>query len=66
MVEFGPVRLTGFVAWATWAVAHIFFLIGYRNRLLVSAQRLLSYAAREWGGRIIVDGAGPGCGLPVG
>ena len=64
VAEFGPVHLTGFVAWITWAVAHIFFLIGYRNRILVSAQWLLSYVTRERGGRVIVGAAGQGR-LPV-
>ena len=58
VAEFGPVHLAGFVAWATWTVAHILFLTGYRNRILVSAQWLLSYATHERGGRIIVDSAG--------
>ena len=57
VAEFGPVHLTGFVAWVTWAVAHIFFLIGYRNRFLVSAQWLISYATHQRGGRVIVESA---------
>jgi len=31
----GPVKLTGFLAWVTWLVVHIYQLIGFRNRLLV-------------------------------
>lgn len=53
VAEFGPVHLTGLVAWVTWAVAHIFFLIGFRNRLLVSAKWMFSYVTRERGARII-------------
>ncbi len=53
LAEFGPVHLTGFVAWVTWAVAHIFFLIGFRNRVLVSAQWLFAYVTRRRGGRVI-------------
>ncbi len=60
VVQFGPVHLAGFAAWATWAAAHIFFLIGYRNRILVSAQWLISYAVHERGGRIIVGSAKQG------
>ncbi len=59
VAEFGPVHLTGFAAWVTWAAAHIFFLIGYRNRVLVSAQWLISYAMHQRGGRIIVESAKP-------
>jgi len=53
VAEFGSVHLTGFVAWVTWAVAHIFFLIGFRNRVLVSAKWLISYVTRERGARVI-------------
>ncbi|MEO9190739.1 MAG: NAD(P)/FAD-dependent oxidoreductase, partial [Acetobacteraceae bacterium] len=53
VAEFGSVHLTGFVAWVTWAVAHIFFLIGFRNRLLVSAKWAFSYVTRERGARVI-------------
>ena len=54
VAEFGPVHLQGIIAWITWAVAHIFFLIGFRNRVLVSAQWLMSYATHRRGGRVIV------------
>ncbi len=53
LAEFGPVHLTGFVAWVTWAVAHIFFLIGFRNRIVVSAQWLFAYVTRRRAGRVI-------------
>jgi NADH:ubiquinone reductase (H+-translocating) len=58
VAEFGPVHLTGFVAWVTWAAAHIFFLISFRNRVLVSAQWLMSYATHRRGGRVIVRQGG--------
>ncbi len=53
VAEFGPVHVTGWPAWALWAVAHIFFLIGFRNRLAVSAQWLFAYAAEKRPGRLI-------------
>ena len=31
------IRLAGFPAWVTWLVVHLFFLIGFQNRLLVAA-----------------------------
>ena len=31
----GKVKLSGFPAWLVWLVAHIYFLIGFRNRLIV-------------------------------
>ncbi len=54
VAKFGPVHLTGFLAWVTWAVAHIFFLIGFRNRVMVSAQWAFAYATNDRSGRVIV------------
>jgi len=59
-------RLTGFVAWLLWSVAHIYFLIGFRNRLAVALSWAWSYVTFERGTRLItgVDGAGePGDGV---
>ena len=54
MAEFGPLHIKGFVAWITWAVAHIFFLIGFRNRVMVSAQWLFAYVTHQRAGRLII------------
>ena len=54
VAEFGTVHLTGFTAWITWAVAHIFFLIGFRNRVLVSAQWTFSYLTHERAARLLI------------
>jgi NADH:ubiquinone reductase (H+-translocating) len=35
VADFGWLRLTGSAAWLVWAFAHIFFLIGFRNRISV-------------------------------
>jgi NADH dehydrogenase len=57
VAEFGPVHLTGYPAWLMWAVAHIFFLIGFRNRVMVSAQWAFAYVTNERGGRLIIGRA---------
>ena len=54
VASFGPAHLTGFVAWAGWAVAHVFFLISFRNRVMVSAQWLFAYATNQRGSRLII------------
>jgi NADH dehydrogenase len=54
VAELGRVHLTGRPAWLTWAVAHIFFLIGFRNRALVSAQWAFAYATNEQGDGLIL------------
>ena len=53
VAEFGPVHVTGWPAWGLWAVAHIFFLIGFRNRLMVSAQWAFAFATDKRPGRLI-------------
>ena len=57
VAEFGPMHLTGWPAWVVWAVAHIFFLISFRNRVLVSAQWLFSYLTEQRGSRLIIGRA---------
>ncbi len=54
VAEFGPVHLTGMAAWVTWAVAHIFFLISFRNRVMVGTQWLFAYATNQRGSRLII------------
>jgi NADH dehydrogenase len=47
-------RFAGFPAWALWAGVHIFFLIGFRNRLLVAVQWAWEWACFQRGARLIV------------
>ena len=53
VADFGAVHVYGWPAWALWAVAHVFFLIGFRNRFMVSAQWALAYATDKRPGRLI-------------
>jgi len=46
-------HLSGFFAWMAWLVVHIFFLIGFENRLLVLVQWAWSYLSYERGARLI-------------
>lgn len=43
----------GFLAWLTWTFVHIFFLIGFRNRVLVMIQWAWSYLTYGRGARLI-------------
>jgi len=58
VVQVGPLRLTGFVAWLVWCVAHIYFLIGFRNRLSVAMNWLWSYLTFQRGTRLITGLSG--------
>jgi NADH dehydrogenase len=54
VVELGRLRLTGVLAWWFWLAAHLFFLIGFRNRLLVLIEWAWSYFSYQRGARIIL------------
>ena len=45
---------SGFMAWLTWLVVHIFFLIGFRNRLSVFRNWAWTYLGLEDGVRLII------------
>lgn len=53
VADFGRIRLSGFPAWLLWAVAHVWFLIGWRNRLVVSLNWAWSYLTFQRGARLI-------------
>jgi len=53
VADFGKIHISGFVAWLSWLFVHIFFLIGFRNRLLVFIQWAWSYVTYERGARLI-------------
>jgi NADH dehydrogenase len=46
-------RLSGFPAWVTWLVVHLFYLIGFENRLLVITRWAFSFFTRDRGARLI-------------
>lgn len=53
IADFGRIRLTGFIGWLTWCLAHIYFLIGFRNRFSVALDWAWSYLTFERGARLI-------------
>jgi NADH:ubiquinone reductase (H+-translocating) len=54
------IRLSGLVAWVTWLVVHIWYLIGFQNRLLVILRWAFSFMTRGRGARLITDQPPPG------
>jgi NADH dehydrogenase len=52
------VRLSGFPAWITWLVVHLFYLVGFENRLLVVIRWAFSFVTRSRGARLISPDAG--------
>ncbi len=53
VADFGKVHVSGFLAWLAWLFVHIFFLIGFRNRIIVLIQWAWSYFTYERGARLI-------------
>src|SRR3954464_7726980 len=53
VAEFGRLHLSGVIAWIFWLTVHIFFLIGFRNRVLVFIQWAWAYFTFESGARLI-------------
>ena len=53
VAEIRALHLSGLPAWIAWLVVHIFFLIGFQNRLLVMVQWAWSYVSYERGARLI-------------
>jgi NADH dehydrogenase len=49
------IKLSGLVAWLTWLVVHLFYLVGFQNRLLVLIRWSFSFATRGRGARLISD-----------
>lgn len=58
IADFGWIKLKGRLAWWLWGVAHIYFLIDFRSRLVVALQWLWSYLTYRRGARLITGGEG--------
>ena len=56
VIDFGRIKLRGTLAWWIWGIAHIYFLIGLRNRLSVAMNWLWIYTRQQRGARLITQG----------
>jgi len=55
VAQLGGLKFSGFLAWFLWLFVHIFFLIGFRNRLVVMVSWALSYLFWTRGARVILE-----------
>lgn len=53
VADIWKLHFDGFLAWLTWIFVHIFFLIGFRNRVMVLIQWAWSYLTYARGARLI-------------
>jgi NADH dehydrogenase len=57
VIDFGRIKLRGTLAWWIWGIAHIYFLIGLRNRLSVAISWLWIHARDQRAARLITQGS---------
>ena len=57
VIDFGRIQLKGAIAWWIWGLAHIYFLIGLRNRLSVALSWLWIHARDQRAARLITQGS---------
>jgi NADH dehydrogenase len=50
-------RLSGFIAWLLWLVVHLWYLVGFQNRILVFIRWSISFVSHGRGARLITGGA---------
>lgn len=56
----GPLRFSGYFAWLVWLFAHVYFLIGYRNRFVVLLDWAWAYWTYDRGARVVANAVLPG------
>ena len=57
IVDIQGFHFTGFIAWMMWLFLHVFFLIGFRNRIIVMMEWFWAYLTRERSARLITGDA---------
>jgi NADH dehydrogenase len=55
VADFGRLHLSGLLAWLAWLLVHVFFLIGFRNRLVVMSDWAWAYFTHQRFARLILD-----------
>ncbi|PZM13567.1 NAD(P)/FAD-dependent oxidoreductase [Rhizobium tubonense] len=55
IIDFGWLKLRGWLAWWIWGIAHIYFLIGTRSRLAVALSWVWIYMSRQHSARLITQ-----------
>ncbi|MGE5415063.1 MAG: NAD(P)/FAD-dependent oxidoreductase, partial [Syntrophomonadaceae bacterium] len=58
VAEIAGLRFSGFVAWLLWCFVHVFYLIGFRNRIIVMLEWAWAYLTYQRGARLITGEPG--------
>jgi NADH dehydrogenase len=71
LIDFGRLKLTGWIGWWAWGLAHIYFLIGLKNRIFIALSWLWIYVTGYRSARLITQdtptpapGVEPAAGWP--
>ncbi|CAN0561250.1 unnamed protein product [Laminaria digitata] len=59
-------RMTGFTAWLAWLFIHLFYLVGFKNRVFVFLSWIWNYVAYRRGARLITGEVKPEQRPPIG
>jgi len=57
IVQWDRLKLKGFIAWLVWGIAHVYLLVGFQNRIVVTMRWLWAYLTSERGARLIAEDA---------
>jgi NADH dehydrogenase len=55
VADFKGLRLSGFIAWVTWLLVHLWYLVGFQNRVVVFIRWAFSFATHGRGARLITE-----------
>jgi len=55
VLQFGRLRMSGMFAWLAWLFVHIYYLVGFKNKLFVCLQWFFAYLSFRKGARLIVN-----------
>jgi NADH dehydrogenase len=55
VADIKPLKLSGFIGWVTWLGVHLWYLVGFQNRLLVFIRWSYGFATRGRGSRVIAE-----------
>jgi NADH dehydrogenase len=55
VLQKGAIRMSGFLAWLAWLVVHVYYLIGFKNRMFVIWQWAYAYFTYKRGARLITN-----------
>jgi NADH dehydrogenase len=59
VAQIGRLRMSGLIAWLAWVFIHLWYLVGFRNRLSVFTNWIWAYIVSRHGARVITGRRGP-------